>query len=349
VHPDSVPVAGWWCDLPLSRVVRVVGIDFATAARDLDPLPEGAPAVVDCRPASAGPVADQTTLLLDELSRAAVALYPAWLPDAASIADAAGAGIPAVRAVARATAHSSTHFGPFLAELATAGLCGRPALVRRFAAEVRAAGLARVIADSYQRGSAALLIEVPAGRPEPWLAELVAAAEFLAHHGGFGVWLAGDDLGVVDRLDTVRLDIPRQRTTPVTSTRTVVHLPAAVGRPRWNSPTERALERELASLPWATGRRWNQRHQLHPLAPMYFPDLHWPEARVVVELDGPEHALTKRTDDAQRDALFKQAGYVVRRFTNVEVRTRLDSIVAELEQLVRAQRPETVENLDASR
>jgi very-short-patch-repair endonuclease len=343
------PLAEWWSELPLSRVVRVVGIDFAAATQSLDPLPNGAPAVVSCRPAAAGPIADQAGLLLDELSGAAVSLYPAWLPEAATISGPEGAGIAAVRAVARTAARSSTHFGPFLSELATAALSGRPVLGRQFAAEVRAAGLARVIACSYQRTQAALLIEVPPDRPPSWLAPLVVAAEFLAHHGGFGVWLAGDDLAAVDRLDTMRLDIPRQRASIVPPTPTIVHLPAPLGRPRWNSRTEQALEQELERLPWAAGRRWNRRHQLHPLAPMYFPDLHWPDARVVVELDGPEHALTKRADDATRDALFKQAGYVVRRFTNVEVRDRLDSIVAELEQLVRAQRSETVENRDASR
>src|SRR4051812_8728517 len=192
---------GWWTGLPAARAVRLVGATFDQISLCVEPLPDSGPAVLSCQPAGAGPLVDQVGLLLTELERAATALFPDWLPGAANIIGPQGMGISAVRALAFDRAATTAHFGPFLADLAESALTGARAQGRRYAHEVRAQGLARVIADSYGRRHTALLIEEPAGLSAADERALVSAAEWLAHHGGFMIWLAGDRLTTNDRLD----------------------------------------------------------------------------------------------------------------------------------------------------
>ncbi|GAA0389137.1 hypothetical protein GCM10009530_45290 [Microbispora corallina] len=108
------------------------------------------------------------------------------------------------------TGHGGAGFRAALAERggANAGGGGGGAGARRFAPEVRAAGLARVIAAGFRRDSAALLVLVPPGLSPTGEEVLVAASEWLAHHGGFGVWLAGAPLLAVDRVPTAAVRLP---------------------------------------------------------------------------------------------------------------------------------------------
>ncbi|HZN20322.1 MAG TPA: DUF559 domain-containing protein [Micromonosporaceae bacterium] len=224
----------WWTVPPVHQVSYLTGADPELLSISLDPLPATAPAVVQFRPAAGGPLGDQVTVLLDELDEAAVALFPRWLPGAERLEGSQSLGVPAVRTLAARAAAQSRGFGPFLADLAERGLRGRPDGYgrvdeyrtavepghagkpaesraggrRRFPAEVRAAGLARVIADSYDRQAAALLIEVPDGLAAADEYALVAAAEWLAHHGRFTVWLAGAPLRAVDRVRPVPVALP---------------------------------------------------------------------------------------------------------------------------------------------
>lgn len=219
--------AGWWAKAPTDRVVCLDGAAAELLRLSLDPLPPGAPAVVVCRPPRCGLLAEQVAALLDDLEQAAAGLFPRWLPGADGIAGPQGAGVAAVRALALATAATTPHFGPFLAGLAERALYvdseperfGRGGGTSGFAPAVRAAGLARVFAASYGRPTAALLIELPEDLSAPAERTLVSSVEWIAHHGGWGVWLTGAALRVVDRIDSHQIELPME----------IAHLAGAVG------------------------------------------------------------------------------------------------------------------------
>ena len=65
-------------------------------------------------------------------------------------------------------------------------------------------------------------------------------------------------------------------------------------------------------------------------------DFHWPERRLVVEVDGPAHGRPRdRLDDARRDRSLRELGYTVLRFTDADVYQRSREVLAAV---VRAQR-----------
>jgi Protein of unknown function (DUF559) len=362
--------ARWWNVPPQGQVSYLVGADPELLKIALDPLPDSAPAVIQFRPGTGGPAGDQAALLLDEMDLAAIALFPRWLPGAERLDGSRSLGVPAVRELAARVAARSHNFGPFLADLAERALCGRAGR-SRFPAEVRGRGLARVIADAYDRESVALLIEVPDGLPPADERALTAAAEWLAHHGHLTVWLAGAPLRVVERLPAVAIPLPAYLTQlvaeaePTTdesgaggadpgerppavdeghkpaSTGPVFRYPPLSGVPRQDSPAELRLERALAPHEWAWGRRWNHTYEWHLLGKPYRLDLFWPAEGLVVEVDGPDHReRLKFADDRRRDVQLHLLGHVVFRFTNEEVLADVEIVVRKIEQLL-SQRRET--------
>ncbi|MFC7482693.1 hypothetical protein ACFQX7_25515 [Luedemannella flava] len=90
----AAPAPAWWSTLPAHRVAHLTGVDPDLLAIALDPLPAGAPAVLRFRPSATGPLGDQVAVLLAELDRVAVALFPAWLPGADRLAGPQGRGWP---------------------------------------------------------------------------------------------------------------------------------------------------------------------------------------------------------------------------------------------------------------
>jgi very-short-patch-repair endonuclease len=317
----------------------------------LDPLPETAPAVVQFRPATAGPLGDQVAVLLDRLDRAAIALFPRWLPGAELLERSVGLGVPAVRALATAAAARSRNFGPFLADLAERGLCERVTGNARFPAEVRAAGLARVIADAYGRESVALLIDIPHGLPADDERALVSAAEWLARHGHFTVWLTGAPLLVVDRVRSVPITLPGYFTQLAAEagstvdtagepdTGSVFSFPPLSGIPRRDSDAEQALERALRPHDWARGRHWNYTYEWHTLGKPYRLDLFWPAERIVVEVDGPEHrGRLAFADDRHRDVQLQLLGHDVLRFPNELVLSDVQAVITRIARLLRQRR-----------
>jgi very-short-patch-repair endonuclease len=70
-------------------------------------------------------------------------------------------------------------------------------------------------------------------------------------------------------------------------------------------------------------RRLEVRRQ-EPIGP-YFADLACREAKLVVELDGSQHAESER--DQVRDAFLATRGYRILRFWNHEVMGNLDSVL----------------------
>jgi very-short-patch-repair endonuclease len=363
----------WWADMPTDRVIWLDGAAPELLQLSLDPLPQNAPAVLCCRPLGSGTLAEQVTALLDELEWAAVDLFPHWLPGADAIAGAQGAGVPAVRTLALETAATSAHFGPFLADLAERSLRHRdrprdspePPRESAFAPAVRAAGLARVIAAGYDRASAVLLIEVPAGLAASDGRTLVSGAEWIAEHSGWGVWLTGTRPQSVDRIDGHRVRLPDDllsltrelpvepepaelgaaRRPAVLPEVAVVRSPAVAGAPRADSPAELALESALRGHSWAAGRLWNQTYQPDPLASTYRLDLWWKTEHCVVEVDGPEHrSAIHYADDRRRDVRLQLDGHAVLRFTNAQVLDDVHLVVSQIECLLRSRRPPTLEN-----
>jgi very-short-patch-repair endonuclease len=338
-----------WGELPIGRVVRLVGASPAALALTLVPLPAEAPAVVIYRPSPLDSAGDVAAGALDELEGAALGLFPAWLPDATGIRGIGGAAIAAVRTLAMRAAPTTAQFGPFLADLAERALRHRQSGSGRFSPEVRAAGLARVIGRSYDRSAAALLIEVPANLTSGQEHALVAACEWLAHRGGLGVWLTGAQLSTVDWISGRKVRLPEPaasiaRTAPtapptVRPAQPVITYPPLAGRPHPASRAERAVERALARQPWAAGRTWNQTYQAKALEPPVRLDLLWLAERCVVELDGPEHLEPLRYEsDRRRDRLLQQNGFAVARFTNAQIAQDLAAVVSQIEQLVTARR-----------
>ncbi|MEU1391996.1 MULTISPECIES: DUF559 domain-containing protein [unclassified Nonomuraea] len=336
-----------WADLPIGQVVRL-DADPDAVALALDPLPDDAPAVVTFFAAEERSVADLAASVLRELDKAAIALFPAWLPGAEGIEGPSGVNVAAVQALALRRASVTGHFGPFLAELARRALTGGPS---GLAPEVRAAGLVRVLADSFGRARPAVLVRVPDGLAAAAREVLVAGCEWLAHRGRAGVWLAGAPLHD-DRVRTIATPLP---TNPLPaaadSAREAVPLPATAdrapavayppvaGRPHPGSASELALEAALSARAWAGGRAWNQTYRPGPLAVPIRVDLLWERERCVVEIDGPDHrAPAKFAADRQRDVLLQLDGYAVLRFPDAQVMTDMDTVVRQIGQFLRNRR-----------
>jgi very-short-patch-repair endonuclease len=341
--------ASWWALPPLGRVSRLTGVAADLLVLALDPLPPQAPAIVWFRPPRGGSVADQVGVLLDELERAAVALFPRWLPGAGDLDGASDLGLAAVRTLAAAAASRSATFGPFLGDLAERAARG-PVRPRgrggsRFAAEVRAAGLGRVIADAYSRATLAVLVIVADDLSAGEERALAGAMEWLTHHGRLTVWLAGAPLRSVDRVRSVPVSLPVHVDTPAIGPEQVpdagpsLGFPPLSGVPRRDSAAEQALERGLAQHDWAQGRRWNDTFEWHSLARTYRLDLFWPDDGLVVEVDGPEHReRIKFADDHQRDAQLQRLGYAVVRFTNEQVLRDVEAAVVTIRDLLTRRR-----------
>lgn len=333
-----------WHDLPIGRVAQVQGAQTEAIELSLEPLPADAPAVVSYYPAAGSTATELVSAILSELERVAVGLFPAWLPDAARIEGPEGAGLAAVRSVASETASRTTHFGPFLVALAERALLRSNNELIRFAPEVRAAELAKVLAVSYGRPDAAILVDIP--RDQASLPALVTACEWLAARAGFGVWLAGaPDPVSPDHVRTVAFQLPPDVAEivdevgmdPVERPRNgSVISPPLMGLPKWNSTAEQLLEAALAGVDWAHGRRWNR--GVAGL-PGYIIDLTWRAERLAVEIDGDEHRGRLHFEkDRRRDVHLQLAGYAVFRFTNVRVLGDVDGVLADIRKFIESKR-----------
>jgi very-short-patch-repair endonuclease len=288
--------------------------------------------------------ADFVTDVLTELEALVMALFPAWLPGADGIRGVGGAAIPAVRALAIQRGSSTHHFGPFLADLAEGALRGAALGPSRYAPEVRTAGLARLIADSFCRDRAAVLADLPDGLTKTAEQAVVSGCEWLADRGHFGLWLTGAPLTAVDWIEDRIAPILPSATPRASgdSNASDIRFPAIAGKPRPGA--ERMLESALERCAWAVGRAWNQPHRMHPLANPIVVDLLWSQERCVVEIDGPEHRAEEKFEaDHRRDVQLQSAGYAVLRFTNAQVLTDVEAVVGQIERFIQGRRLGTFE------
>ncbi|MCX4470726.1 hypothetical protein C5N14_25195 [Micromonospora sp. MW-13] len=347
--------ADWWAAVPPRRVSHLVDVDPELLRLALDPLPPAAPAVLTHRPERGLPLPGLVAALLDQLADAARALFPRWLPGAGRLDGGGTLGVAAVRGLAARLAARSDHFGPFLADLAeralrdpvVPGAAGRSGRRSRFPAEVRAAGLTRVLADAYDRESCVLVAEQPEGAGPEDERVLVAAAEWLVQHGRCAVWLVGPLRHGADRVRPVRLRLPAhldeltgdaRRASDSAAAAELVYPPLA-GAPRPDSVAEQALERALAPHGWARGRRWNHTYEWHPLSRSYRLDLFWTVEGLAIEVDGPEHrGRIMFADDRRRDVQLQLLGLDVLRFTNEQVLTDVQAVVRSIRELLARRR-----------
>jgi very-short-patch-repair endonuclease len=291
------------------------------------------------------------TDVLDALDSVATGLFPAWLPGAELIDGPGGGGTDAVRALAMRAAATTSDFGPFLADLAERSLAGRRSPRQPTAAfvdEVRAVGLARVVAASFDRSRTAVLVHVPEGLTPDAEASLAAAFEWLVYHGRMGAWLTGTRLRNVDRIFSVPAPVTAtaadiadlgEPVEAVPAELPSVSYPALAGRPHPGSDAEQALEAALAARPWAAGRRWNQTYDFGPLANPVKLDLQWPAEHCVVEVDGPEHhGRAMYEADRRRDVNLQLDGFAVLRFTNDQVGRDIESVLGQIERFIHMRR-----------
>lgn len=335
-------MAQWWTDVPAGQVVRLEGADNDAFVLSLQRLPATAPAILTMDSPEADTPGDAVTAILAQIEQVVLSLFPAWLPGADGI-NATGAGVPAIRAIAKELAATSVHFGPFIADLAEDVLRGDTSRSQRFAREVRAAGLARLLAVSFDRTAVMLLVRVRPGLVPDDV--LIAAYEWLSHQASLSIGLIGSSLHTIDRVASVRVrlpaDIERLAATALPETSTVSTF-AVTGRPHPASSAEQALELALARCPWAWGRSWNQTYQSNPLASPIRIDLLWEMERCAVEIDGPEHrAPLAYAADRQRDVALQLDGFAVLRFTNSQIVNDLETVISHLERFLLLRRRDT--------
>ncbi|MDG4765639.1 DUF559 domain-containing protein [Solwaraspora sp. WMMD406] len=297
-----------------------------------------APAVVVHR--TAGLSGQQATVaaVLDELEATAGQLFPAWLPGAEGITTSAGAAPVAVRRLAVAHAAATGQSGPFLADLAAAALTGSAAHTRRHPPEVRARGLARVIAASFGRPACALVLRPPDHLDEAATLALAQAAQWLVDHGRLTVWIDSDSPYGIESQPraTEPPSVARPRREPRAGTRRTRDV---VGRPHPSSRAEVVLEAALARRTWAAGRAWNHTIRPGPLVNPVRVDLLWKRERCVVEIDGDDHRTpAKFTEDRHRDVMLQINGYAVLRFTNTQVLDDIDNVLVLLQQFLATRR-----------
>ena len=91
------------------------------------------------------------------------------------------------------------------------------------------------------------------------------------------------------------------------------------------TPAELLLWRALQATPLSVRVRRQQ-----PVGP-YIVDFLISKCKLVIELDGEIHATEEqREHDRKRDEYFARRGYEVMRFSNEEVMTNVEAIVAEI-------------------
>jgi very-short-patch-repair endonuclease len=329
--------------LPRHGVCHLSGITADELTVRLDPLPPGAPVVIRYRmhaaPSASAVIAD----VLDRLTQVAVELFPVWLPDGDAVQSG---GISLDRAVVRMLAQRhaahSEHFAPLLRAVAESAVTGRTP-TEHFPDEIRARGLARILADAYQRDAVALLVtstDLPPGQQR----SAAAAYEWLSNHGHFAFWLADQAPPAIDRFPTINAGSAAPITEPTSAddgqrAPAIVEYPAPIGKPHPGSVAEQLMERHLAACEWAVGRMWNTLHRGHPLAPPIRVDLMWEDERCVVEIDGSDHrTASKYADDRRRDNALVLDAFAVLRFTNEEVVGDPQRVVGTIEQLLTSRR-----------
>ena len=113
---------------------------------------------------------------------------------------------------------------------------------------------------------------------------------------------------------------------------------------KYNQQLKQSARTLRASMTDAEQKLWYylRRKQIHGLQfyrqkPVlnFIVDFYCPAAKLVVELDGSQHAeLEHQHKDQKRDSLLKELGMLVLRFDNRQVLMELDSVLAVINDVV---------------
>lgn len=270
----------------------------------------------------------------DALQATVIGLFPAWLPGADSVDGTAGLDRTAAGSLAGRLGRSTPDYAPYLREVTSAAL-GRRRVGGGLALEQRIRGAVRVVSRTYERVPVIVLVSTATGDDDRGVAALSDAAAWIAAHGQTAVWVDVTGIDGLERFPLVELSTPTDGPVPDPDTPAErVLIPPVSGLPAPNSPAEQTLERHLATQGWAVGRRWNTLVDGgSPLDPRMRVDLVWPDARVVVEVDGPDHRSTaKYAADRGRDNLLQRRGFIVLRFTNEQVVDDVATVATQVRQ-----------------
>ncbi len=217
-----------------------------------------------------------------------------------------------------------------------------PPPAKTFPAEIWAAGLARVLAASYGRPAAALVFDLPEGLSEAQERAIVSAAGWLAHHGGFGIWLTGAAPMSLDTVDTVTIRLPQVPMAPEPAelpTRPSVDYPhRSVGRTRRVRPRTRSKRR--------CGPRRGRPDAPGPDLPVTSVGRAVPAGSGLGGVpvccgnrrSGPSGAAEYEAD-RRRDMRLLLDGYAVLRFTNAQVLSDARTVASQIEQFLRLRTP----------
>jgi hypothetical protein len=318
-------VTGFWATVPTDRVVHLCGASSDALALAVEALPDDSPSIVTYYPGCESSLPEAVAALLAELDGLAVEILR----------------------TRRLEPADADYFGPFLPDLTARALGGRHQGPSRLTAEIRAAGLVRLLAGSCGRDRLVIMVRPVGHLSLDVLDVLVAAGEWFVRHGDAGVWLTGECWAAIDRVSQAHVQLPCELAaiaslapdTPMLPAPPAVAFPAVRGRPRADSRAECSLEAALARQPWASGRCWNETYQPDPLTPAITVDLIWREERCVVEIDGPEHRSPLHFEaDRRRDVRLQLDGYAVLRFTNAQIHHDLAFVVDLLERFITSRR-----------
>ncbi|MCS3778521.1 endonuclease domain-containing protein [Tsukamurella ocularis] len=331
-------------DLPVRGVTRLRGTSAPALASAAERRGPQDPVVVF--PGLPQPLPSSPGAIIDDVLARAVAVafevFPAWLPDPAISPESGGI---LDRFAARELTHrhdGGAGIGTALGALATAAL--RPESGRGFAelpAADRRDALEYALTSSYHAPSVALAIDVERPLP-PHLGDALSSASRWLARGNSTVWLFGPGAAPLDRFPVV--DGPpvvvEPRREPSEFTVGLEPLPAfppVAGKPHPASAAEQRLERGLLSQAWAGARHWNYAIDLAPLARPVRVDLLFPQPRLVVEVDGPDHRATEKYEaDRRRDADLMLAGFRILRLTNARIMDDLAESLSIIRTLVTA-------------
>jgi len=332
--PMRVPTATW-------RTGAVSRLGAGSAARAYAALVDrgDGPVPLLYRPRRASTTSSRALHeLLDAVADAARDLYPAWPPGAAELEADGGASGPAIRLLASRTAEARSGFAPFWAHAAARARSAAD-LRGAFPIEVEGRELPRLLELAWGREELALLVDLE-GVPTDHDPALASALEWLAFHGRLAVlvgptsdrsaWSRYPALPPVDADDTEPIDVPPDDR---------LAMPAPPGRPHPHSDHEQALHAALQGRDWTHDVVFNKPVQIGAFGQTVIVDVMFTEARVVIELDGDEHrGRRKYQRDRIRDNELTALGHAVHRFTNDEIESDLQDVLARLERYVAAAR-----------
>ena len=348
---DAPPLVGH--AIRPGRVLRLADVHGSAIDELADAVASELPVILDYRGPDERTARQVTTEILDALESTLITLFPAWLPNRSS---GDRVDVDEAETLARQLCAHVDLVTAVVVPLARAGASHNSATPHAVP-EQRAATLLALLRHFYGRGEVVLAVRASSMLSGPAQQAAAAACAWLAEHGRITVWLTADALPAVRRIPVLRLGIAASPDPipdgpipavsipdgPIATDtgRPILVVSRPTGAPAPHSAAEQALEHALAQHEWARGRVWNRcPTDLSALSGVAVVDVLWPDERVVVEVDGPDHRRAdKYARDRSRDNMLQRHGYLVLRYPNDTVLDDPASVVAELRDVLTHRHP----------